>query len=434
MPPTKPTPALPLRNRIVGAGLEAPDQLLSNPRNWRLHPKEQQDALEGVLETVGWTQQVVVNRTTGFMVDGHLRVALALRRGESEIPVSYVELSEAEEALILATFDPIGAMAVTDEKLLDELVAEIRTDDARVEALLASLVDTRNAPPVDPEVLDEAPPLPAEPTSKRGDLYQLGHHRLLCGDATDPAALERLMAGATADMLLTDPPYDVAYVGKTADQLQIQNDALGFEGTLALLRASLGLAAAHVREGGGIYVFAPHGPQFLPFAIVGAEMGWWRQTIVWVKDAFALGRSDYHYKHEAILAGDAGVTLESVAVDAVPREADPIGYGWVPGAKHAWAGDRKQSTAWEFPRPKRSTEHPTMKPVALLERALRNSTARGGSVLDCFARSGSTLIAAEATGRRCFALEVDPRYIDVILARFERITGQVPKQIIGDVS
>ncbi len=386
-----------------------------------------------MLETVGWVSEVIVNRTTGFVVDGHLRVALALRRGETQIPVKYVELSAAEEALILATIDPIAAMAVTDEKLLGELVDEIRTDDARVEALLGTLVDTRNAPAVDPEVLDEAPPLPDAPTSKRGDLYQLGNHRLLCGDATDAADWDRLMGPYRADMLVTDPPYDVAYTGKTSDALTIQNDALGFEGTLALLRASLGLAVAHVREGGGFYVFAPHGPQFLPFAIVGAEQGWWRQTILWVKDAFALGRSDYHYKHEAILAGASGGAPEAAELSDVPREVDAIGYGWVPGAKHNWSGDRKQSTAWEFPRPKRSTEHPTMKPVALLERALRNSSAKGGTVLDCFAGSGSTLIAAEATGRRCLAMELDCRYIDVILARYERITGRVPKQILGDV-
>ena len=255
MTPTQ-SALVPFRNRIVGSGLEAPDQLLANPKNWRVHPKEQQDALEGILHVVGWVQQVIVNRTTGFVVDGHLRVALALKRGETEIPVLYVELTAAEEALILATIDPIAAMAVTDEKLLAELVDEIRTDDARVEALLGSLVDTRDAPAVDPEVLDDAPPLPEAPTSKRGDLYQLGNHRLLCGDATVAADWDRLVGPYRADMLVTDPPYDVAYVGGTKDRLTIANDALGFEGTLALLRASLGLAAAHVREGGVLRVRA----------------------------------------------------------------------------------------------------------------------------------------------------------------------------------
>jgi len=430
MPPTSAAPA-PFRNRIVGSGVEAPDQLLANPKNFRIHPKEQQAALEGVLDIVGWVQEVVVNRTTGHILDGHLRVALALRREEATIPVKYVELSAAEESLILASIDPIAAMAVTDQKLLDALVGEITTDDARVEALLATLVDRRGETALDPEQLDDAPPLPAEPTARRGDLYRLGAHLLLCGDATELADWDRLMVAAgleRADLLITDPPYDVAYVGKTADQLTIQNDALGFEGTLALLRASLGFALARLREGGGLYVFAPHGPQFLPFAIVGAEQGWWRQTILWVKDAFALGRSDYHYKHEAILEGVTAADLTDAEV--TPREVESIGYGWAPGAKHAWHGDRKQSTAWECPRPKRSSEHPTMKPVALLERALRNSSPRGGTVLDPFAGSGSTLIAAESTGRRCLAIELDPRYIDVTLERFERITGQVPAQIL----
>lgn len=177
-----------------------------------------------------------------------------------------------------------------------------------------------------------------------------------------------------------------------------------------------------------MYVFAPHGPQFLPFAVVGTELGWWRQTIIWIKDCFALGRSDYHYRHEAILEGVARAELE---LAAAPADAEVLGYGWVPGATHRWAADRKQHTAWEFPKPKRSAEHPTMKPVGLLERCIRNSSTRANLVVDPFAGSGSTLIACESTGRVCRAMELDPRYIDVILARYERITGKVPTQILS---
>jgi hypothetical protein len=204
---TAPAPASTWRNRIAGSGEEAPDQLLANPANWRIHPKAQQDALAGALDAVGWVQQVLVNRRTGFVVDGHARVALALSRGEPTVPVLYVDLEPDEEALVLATLDPIGAMAGRDDEKLRVLLADVTVDDAGLLALLGELRgDEPKTGLTDP---DEVPEPPDEPYVKPGDLYRLGDHRILCGDATDPAAVARLLDGAAPTLLATDPPYGV---------------------------------------------------------------------------------------------------------------------------------------------------------------------------------------------------------------------------------
>jgi site-specific DNA-methyltransferase (adenine-specific) len=247
---------------------------------------------------------------------------------------------------------------------------------------------------------DEVPDAPKEPRTKLGDIYALGEHRLICGDSTDAGAWDRLMAGDVGDMVWTDPPYGVAYVGKTKDALTIENDALDEAGLAQLLGASLGLAWANSRAGASWYVAAPARPLHQVFGQVLLDLEVWRQTLVWVKDVFVLGRSDYHYRHE------------------------PIFYGWKQGAAHYFVDDRTQDTIWEIPRPKRSAEHPTMKPVALVERAIRNSSKAGEIVLEPFGGSGTTLLAAEATKRRCRCIELDPRYCDVIVDRWEAFSGK----------
>ncbi len=195
------------RNRISGSGEEAPDQLLANPGNWRLHPRNQQNALAGALDTVGWVQQVMVNRRTGFVVDGHARVALAISRNEPSVPVLYVDLSPEEEALVLATLDPIGAMATADEAKLNELLAEVTVDDAGLLRLLGDLGSRRPARE-DPDLIPE---VEAATYVEPGQLWLLGDHRLFVGDATDAANVERLLDGVRPPRLLaTDPPYGVS--------------------------------------------------------------------------------------------------------------------------------------------------------------------------------------------------------------------------------
>ena len=247
---------------------------------------------------------------------------------------------------------------------------------------------------------DAVPEPPAEAITRPGDVILLGRHRLMCGDSTNVQHVEALMGGGSADMVWTDPPYGVSYVGKTKDALTIENDSLDDDGLTDFLRAALGCALAVCRAGGAWYVAAPARPLHQCFSVVLKEFGVWRQTLNWVKSSMVLGRSDYHYRHE------------------------PIFYGWKPGAAHTWSSDRTQTTVLEFPKPSRNGEHPTMKPVALVEYCIGNNSKAGQSVLDLFGGSGTTLIACEKTGRTCYMMELAPKYCDVIVTRWEQATGK----------
>jgi DNA modification methylase len=236
--------------------------------------------------------------------------------------------------------------------------------------------------------------------ARPGDLFALGAHRLLCGDATSLTHVARLMDGLRADLVFTDPPYNVDYVGKTGSALKIDNDKMDTKRFRAFLLAAFHVLFANAREGAPIYV-CHSDTEGYNFRGAMIEAGWlFKQAIIWVKDSFVMGRQDYHWRHEPIL------------------------YGWKPGAAHRWWADRTQDTVWEIPRPKRSVEHPTMKPVELVSRAIVNSSKPGDMVLDPFGGSGSTLIACEAEGRVCRIAELDPRYVDVIVERWETFTGR----------
>ena len=398
------------RNRIVGSGEEAPDQLVANPLNWRTHPGPQRDALRGSLNEVGWVQQILVNRTTGNVVDGHARVEEALSRHEPKVPVLYVDLTLEEERVVLATLDPIGAMAQRDDERLTELLRDLNVDDAGLQALLADLVP--QAPRVGLTDPDDVPPLGDESGIKPGDLFALGDHRLMCGDSTTD--LPRLMGEAKADCIWTDPPYGVAYVGKTKDALTIQNDDVRAD---ALVRDAFSAAGEHVIDGAPFYCAGPPGPHSLDFQLAIVAAGFrLHEELVWVKDVFVLGHSDYHYQHE------------------------PIFYGYAPGpgrpgrGKHEgtnWYGGNGAASVFEVARPKRSESHPTMKPVELVAAMVANSTALGGGVLDPFSGSGTTIIAAEQLGRRCYAMEIDPRYVAVAIKRWEDFTGRKSERLDG---
>lgn len=250
---TAPDAARPLgtwRNRILGSGEEAPDQLVANPKNWRTHPAAQRNALRGALDTVGWVQQVIVNQRTGNVVDGHARIEEAISRNEPVVPVLYVDLSEEEEVLVLTTLDPIGAMATTDEARLNELIAEVSVDDAGLERLLQNL-GSRKPLNADP---DAVPDVPQATDVRPDDLFALGGHRLLCGDSTDPAAVARLLGGSAPRLLNTDPPYGVQldptwrdgmYNARVAVSARLRADAVAeatrpeSDGSDALLQARI---------------------------------------------------------------------------------------------------------------------------------------------------------------------------------------------------
>jgi len=406
-------------NRIVGYGEEAPADLLANPANFRLHPKPQQDALAGVLAEVGLVQNVIVNRRTQHVVDGHLRISLAMRDDQPTVPITYVDLSENEERLILATLDPIAAMAATDRDQLAALLDEVSTGETAVQAMLADMAEREGIVGyggteglTDP---DDVPEPPADPITQPGGLWLLGDHRLLCGDSTKAEDVARLMAGERAEAMWTDPPYGVEYVGKTKDALRIQND--GSAGLPALLAAAFRCATTACIEGAAFYIARPPGALSVTFGVAILEAGWrLHEELQWVKDSMVLGHSDYHLKHETVV------------------------FGYMPGpgrrgrGGEGWYGDNSQTSVFNVDRPKASPDHPTGKPVDLIVPMLQNSTTPTGLVLDLFGGSGSTLIACETIGRRCAMMELDPRYADVIVRRWEAFTGNTASRERVDVA
>jgi hypothetical protein len=295
-------PAAGWRNRIVGHADVVPGELVPNPRNWRAHPDDQQRAVGGALTEVGWVAEVLVNRTTGHLVDGHLRVELALARGEHTVPVTYVDLNEDEERLVLASLDPLAAMATAESQQLAALLAALEPADDALRALFDDLarehqLDVGRAGLLDPDVVPE---LPTEPYVSRGDLYELGEHRLLCGDSTDASDVARLSNEMVADCLWTDPPYGVAYEGKTEQHLRIRNDDP--ETSDGVIAGAFGLAP--LAPSSPFYVSAPAGPRSAAFRAAIASVGWrLHQELVWVKGTIVLGHSDYQYAHEPILYG-----------------------------------------------------------------------------------------------------------------------------------
>ena len=244
------------------------------------------------------------------------------------------------------------------------------------------------------------PEVPEAPVTVLGDVWLLGKHRVMCGDSTSIDAVEKLMAGGGADMLLTDPPYNVEYTGKTKDALKIQNDSMGDDDFRQFLRDAFVSADSVMKSGSVFYIWHADSEGY-NFRGATHDAGWKvRQCLIWKKQTLVMGRQDYHWKHEPCL------------------------YGWKEGAGHLWAADRKQTTILEFDRPSRSGEHPTMKPVALFEYQMLNNTKGGDIVLDLFGGSGTTIIAAEKNGRYGYLMELDPKYCDVIVQRWQEFTGQ----------
>ncbi len=398
---------------------------------WAANPRKNDgEPVDRVAESIrhfGFISPIVVWTAAGRMVAGHTRLKALQQILEDEpdfVPrgapgpglarVVFHDFADEHEADLYALADNrLGELAAWDDEAVGNILATF-TDDERA---LAGFDEDEFAKP-EPEVdgdLDDVPPLPAEPVTRPGDLYQLGRHRLLCGDATKAEDVARLMSGAKADLVWTDPPYGVEIVGgnhamrpsdrKKAGGLTIKNDAVDDDDLEALLRAALGNACDACRPGAVWFVAAPPGPAMFVFNLVLRGLGVWRQSLVWVKNSFVMGLSDYHYRCEMLL------------------------YGWKPGGPHNKQLDRTQDNVRECDRPQRSTEHPTMKPVALVERAITNSTKQGDRVLDVFGGSGTTLIAAAATNRIGYLLELDPRYCDVVVARWQKASGETAVKV-----
>jgi len=379
-----------------------------HPRNPRLGDVE---AVAASLRRFGQQKPIVVQRSTGYVVAGNHIVRAAQSLGWTEIAANVIELDDATATAYMLADNRTSDLGGYDDALLAAILAETaaadnlaatgyNADDVAALVAAAGLAETRD--------LDACPdlPAPADVYVRPGELFQLGRHRLLVGDATSAGDVDRLVGGATLDLVVTDPPYGVSYTGRTRQALTIANDDLGEAGTRQIVAEAL--RAAPLRPGGAFYVFAPGGALHLAFLLAVGDAGLAvHQTLVWVKDRFVLGHADYHARHEPIL------------------------YGWRPGAAHHFVSDRTQDTVWEVPRPTRSAEHPTMKPVALIELAIRNSSRPGETVYDAFTGSGTTVIAAEITGRTAFGMEIDPAYAQVALERWTALTGGRPA-LIGD--
>lgn len=413
----------PWQNRIVGHGEEPPDQLLANPRNWRLHSSEQQAALNGVLENVGLVQSIVVNRRSGFVVDGHLRIALALRSGQEAVPVTYVDLSAEEERVVLASLDPIAAMAVTDKEKFGELLSSVENED--LASLLVAVAAREKIPfdvgGTDGGTAEDMPAaIPEEPISKSGDLWLLGRHRLLCGDSTKPADVERLMAGERASLMATDPPYLVDYDGGnhpqtwsgTRGRISCEEKTRHWDAytdhvsAVDFYRDFLAAALAHaLSERPIIY-------QWFGMMKVDIVLESWRaagllphQVLIWKKTRRVLTRCDYMWDYE------------------------PFVYGWVRGERpESVARPPANATAvWEVESGIEDDPgliHPTMKPVELIRRPIHYHTKPGELIYEPFSGSGTAIIAAESTGRRCYAMEQSPAFVDAAVARWEAFTGE----------
>ena len=371
---------------------------------WKDNPRKNDgEPVRKVAESIkrfGFSSPIIA-RANGEIIAGHTRWKAAQSLKLDRVPVRFLDL-EPDDAHLLAIADNRTAQeAEWDDDVLKAVLGQLESQGADLAAtgfdakeLEALLADVDGNADKDGEVIEP----PADPITKPGDLWILGDHRLLCGDSTKAEDVERLMAGAKADIVVSDPPYGVSYVGKTKDALPVHNDE--HESLLPLLEASLGNAAGMSSAGAVWYIAAPAGPPFYDFATVLRRLEVWRQTLVWAKQSLVMGHSDYHYQHEAIF------------------------YGWTPGGPHQPPPDRKQTTLWTYDRPTASREHPTMKPVALFAKMIENSSEKGGVVIDPFLGSGTTLIAAEQLGRKCYGMEISPQYCDVIVKRWETMTGQ----------
>lgn len=380
------------------------------------------EAIRASIRANGPYRPIIVQRSTRMILAGaHTWRAMSAENMDT-VPVTFVDVDDETAKRIILADNRTADLGEYDEELLSELLSSLEDLEGSgyEENDLADLLDAISAPGEVKGDPDAAPPYSEDTISNPGDLWHLGEHRLFCGDSCDPTSYEKLLDGALADGMWTDPPYGVSYQGGTKDKLTIMND--GAEEARQVVEAFLAAAVAFIRPGGAVYVcHAETQRSYLEEAL--DQNGYIiRQALVWVKDRFALGRSDYQPMHEPALQAE------------VPeKDFEHLAYGFTNGGegrlgrggKH-WHGGNNATTVFEVKKPEASRLHPTMKPVDLIRPMLRNSIQRGHIVLDPFGGSGSTLIAAHMEGRKARLIELDPHYADVICRRFQEATGITP--------
>ncbi|RZJ62995.1 MAG: site-specific DNA-methyltransferase [Acidovorax sp.] len=383
-------------------------KLLPYARNARTHSEDQVAQIAASIAEFGFTNPILAG-SDGIIVAGHGRLAAAQKLGLEQVPVVVLDhLSATQRRALVIADNRIAENAGWDDAMLrielealqlDGFDLDITGFDADALAELIAGDEPDNEGQTDE---DAVPEIGETPISRPGDVWVLGPHRLLCGDATVAASYEALLQGEPVDMVFTDPPYNVNYANSAKDKMRgkdraILNDNLG-DGFYDFLLAALTPTVAHCR--GGIYVAMSSSELDVLQAAFRAAGGKWSTFIIWAKNTFTLGRADYQ------------------------RQYEPILYGWPEGAQRHWCGDRDQGDVWNIKKPQKNDLHPTMKPVELVERAMRNSSRPGNVVLDPFGGSGTTLIAAEKSGRVARLIELDPKYVDVIVRRWQDWTGR----------
>jgi site-specific DNA-methyltransferase (adenine-specific) len=393
------------------------ERLVPYERNARTHSPEQVAQIAASIQEFGFTNPILVASDDGILA-GHGRLAAAKDLGLKEVPVVVLDhLTPTQRRAYVLADNKLALNAGWDDLMLATELQALQLEEFDLtlmgwsdEELAGLLPQVEELPPEDADA-DAVPEPPAEPVTKPGDVWLLGKHRVMCGDSTDVLAVERLMGGGKADLLLTDPPYNVALGmdetpeeakkrNRRTDGLTIQNDKMSDDDFRQFLRDVYSAADVAMNPGAVFYIWHADSEGY-NFRGAARDVGWQvRQCLIWKKSSLVMGRQDYQWKHEPCL------------------------YGWKEGAGHFWGSDRSQTTVLEFDKPSRNGEHPTMKPVELFQYQLENSTKRSGVVLDLFGGSGTTAIAAEQTGRQARLMELDPRYCDVIVNRWQQFTGK----------
>jgi DNA modification methylase len=380
------------------------EKLIPYVKNSRTHSDGQVAQIAASIKEFGWTNPILVDGESG-VIAGHGRLLAARKLGQKEVPVIELKhMTESQKRAYVIADNQLAMNAGWDTTLLSLELADLKEQGFEMDVLgfdpkeLDKLLEPGQVEGLTDE--DAVPETPVEPKTKLGDIYQLGNHRLMCGDSCSITDMEKLCAGQLVDMWLTDPPYNVAYEGKTKDALKIQNDSMGDDQFRQFLRDAYVTADTVMKSGAVFYIWHADSEGY-NFRGAAKDAGWTvRQCLIWKKSVMVMGRQDYHWKHEPCL------------------------YGWKDGAGHLWAADRKQTTVLEFDKPARNGEHPTMKPVELFAYQMLNNTKGGDIVLDSFGGSGTTMIAGEKHGRYARLMELDPKYCDVIVKRWEDFTGK----------
>ena len=362
------------------------------------NPRKNDEAVKYVAESIkqfGFKVPIVIDKNS-IIVAGHTRWKAAKKLGLKEVPCIVADDLTDEQ---------IKAFRLADNKVAEKAEWDFDLLSIEMDELLdfdMTVFGFEEMPEDEPEVVEDDfdGELPEEPKSKLGDIYQLGNHRLMCGDSTNFTDVEKLMGGQLADMLLTDPPYNVDYEGKTKDKLKIENDKMENDAFRQFLVDAFSNADMNMKPGAVFYIWHADSEGY-NFRGACFDVAWRvRQCLVWNKNSMVMGRQDYQWKHEPCL------------------------YGWKEGASHLWASDRKQTTVIDFKRPTKNDLHPTMKPIGLFDYQIKNNTKGGDIILDLFGGSGTTIMACEQNGRKAYTMEFDPRYVDAIIERWENFTGQ----------